>query len=71
MKYIFRGVVVFDYNPKTKQIKIPDTEGIGNNFNFCKFIPKDYKLISEFFNMIYLHAKGYSTDANLKDYEVY
>ena len=72
MKYIFRGVVVFDYNPKTNLMKIPNTEGIGNNFNFCKFIPEDYKLMSEFFQRIYFHSRfNIVDDEILKDYEVY
>ena len=72
MKYIFRGIVVFDYDPTTKETTVPNDQdaGINNNFNFCKFIPEDYDLMADFFQMAHAHAVGeVATDA-LKDIEV-
>lgn len=70
MKYIFRGYVVFEYNPNNKfdkvvQGKIHDTIPA---FDFCKMIDKDYKLLGEFFNTVYKHTQG--EDVVLKDIEV-
>jgi hypothetical protein len=68
MKYIFRGNVVFNYDPKTKQMTIPDVwVGRVNGFNYCKFTPGDYILISDFFKTSYEHAIGIIKDEDLKD----
>ena len=69
MKFIFRNIVIFEYDKDTKQVRIPNTEGVGNNFNFCKFIPEDYKLIGDYFNTIYKDLQG--KIVKLKDIEVY
>ena len=71
MKYIFRGHVVFEYDPndkyeKVKQGKILDTIPA---FDYCKMIPEDYKLLAVFFNKVYKHING--EDVELKDIEVY
>ena len=70
MKYIFRGHVVFEYEPnakfdKVKQGKISD---VIPAFDFCKMIDDDYKLLGEFFNTVYRHTQG--EDVELKDIEV-
>ena len=70
MKYIFRGLVILNYDPKTKSVTCPEQEPHGNNFNFCNFIPEDYANISEFFEMAYLHSKGLIEADKLKDYDV-
>lgn len=72
MKYIFRGIVVFNYDPLTKQTEVPkdDDAGVDNNFNFCRFIPEDYDLIADFFQMAHAHAVGEITTEELKDIEV-
>jgi hypothetical protein len=71
MKYIFRGIVVFEYDPhdkyeKVKQGKVHDTIPA---FDFCRMIPDDYKLLAEFFDTVYRHIKD--EDVELKDIEVY
>lgn len=70
MKYIFRGNVVFEYIPDAKRDKV--VQGKVNNvipaFDFCGFIPEDYKLLSEFFDTVYRHTQG--EDVELKDIEV-
>lgn len=66
MKYVFRGVIVFIYNPENKTMESPK-----DNFNFCNFIPEDYILISDFFKTAYLHATGQISTEDLKDVEVY
>ena len=70
MKYIFRGVTVFEYDPNTKQVHCYESEYNGNHFNFCKFIPEDFKLISEFFRNAYLHARDLLHESSLADIEV-
>lgn len=69
MKYIFRGIVIFEYDIKTKAINMPHDKCKSGNFNFCHFIPEDYKLIAKFFNLAYQHANG--EDVKLKNIEVY
>jgi len=72
MKYIFRGNVVFEYIPQHKQMLAPalveDDSIIA--FNFCRFVPEDYKLISEFFRDAYLHSTGLLHESSLKDVDV-
>jgi len=65
MKYIFRGVVVFDYDPKTKQMTAPDKDGEG--FNFCRWVPEDYLLMSKFFHLCHEHSIGTVHESFLKD----
>lgn len=69
MKYIFRGIEVFIYNPETKEMLV-GTDHLDNNFNFCNFIPEDFKLISEFFQKAHEHASGQLKAEDLKDIEV-
>ena len=61
MKYIFRGLVLFEYNPETKQIEAPMHDAIDTlaNFNHCKFIPDDYVQLADFFNTAYAHATDF------------
>ena len=70
MKYIFRGITVFEYNPDNKSMESPKTEYGLDSFNFCRFIPVDYMLISNFFQTAYLHAAGQIKTEDLKDIEV-
>jgi hypothetical protein len=58
MKYIFRGITVFEYIPDTKQVIEYKITATISAFTYCKFIPEDYKLLSEFFNTVYLHING-------------
>ena len=71
MKYIFRGIVVFKYDPATKSMENPETKHGLNSFNFCIFIPEDYLLLSEFFQKAYAHAVGALKAEELTDTEVY
>ena len=70
MKYIFRGHIVFEYNPdgieKVIQHKIHESIAA---FDFCRMIPEDYKLLSDFFDKVYKHIQGEEVDLN--DIEVY
>jgi len=73
MKYIFRGNVVFEYDPETKGMSAGEkcADGFETNvFNFCRFIPDDYELISDFFEQAAGHAKGMLHKSFLKDIEV-
>ena len=69
MKYIFRGNIIFEYIPdgveKVIQHQIHDTIPA---FDYCRMIPEDYKLLGEFFNIVYKHMQG--EDIELKDIKV-
>ena len=77
MKYIFRGYTVFEYNPTLPIYrcgdmvtlnKIDELGGIPA-FDYCNFISEDFKLISQFFDIVYRHING--EDVELKDIVVY
>jgi len=60
MRYIFRGLVLFEYNPETKQTEAAVTEdGTLVNFNHCKLVPDDYVQLADFFNTAYAHATDF------------
>jgi hypothetical protein len=75
MSYVFRGNTVFEYEPNAvnrrngavRQHTIKNIDVAA--FDFCCFIPEDYKLLSEFFDKVYRHTQG--EDVELKDIEVY
>jgi hypothetical protein len=78
MKFIFRGLVVLEYNPETKQTEAPNkyvewgqeyNDGPAN-FNKCNFVPEDYVHLADFFNAAYAHATGVP-NVDLTDIEVY
>ena len=71
MKYIFRGNVVFDYNETTKEmVAIMHNHLDTTNFNYCNFIPEDYKLLARFFETAYKHTQ-LGDVIDLTDIEVY
>jgi hypothetical protein len=70
MKYIFRGIIVFEYNPDNKYDKVKQgNQGPIPAFDFCKMIPEDYRLLGEYFTTVYKHTQGENVE--LKDIEVY
>lgn len=69
MKYIFRGHIIFEYLPEKGwviQHKIDGGPIAG--FDYCRMIPEDYKILSEFFDKVYRHING--EDVELKDISV-
>jgi len=64
MKFIFRGIVVFEYVPdgidKVIQHKVPGLPIIA--WEHCRMINDDYKLLSIFFDKVYRHSKGEQVD---------
>lgn len=73
MKYIFRGYTIFEYKPDNdvfadKVILHYIDNSSLDAFNYCKMIPEDYKLLSQFFDTVYRHIGG--EDIELKDIEV-
>jgi hypothetical protein len=60
MRYIFRGVVVFEYDPNAKFDKVKQRKHLDviPAFDHCKMIDEDYKLIGEFFDKVYRHTQG-------------
>lgn len=71
MKYIFRGRIIFQYDPKAKFDKVVQHKISGTipAFDFCNMIDEDYKLLGEFFNTVYRHTQG--EDVELLDINVY
>lgn len=70
MKYIYRGNIIFEYDPDDKYEKVKlgfHNEGY-TNWQYCRLIPDDYKLLSEYFDIVYRHIQG--EDVELKDMEV-
>jgi hypothetical protein len=69
MKYIFRGIIIFEYIPdgiiKVIEHKVSDSIPA---FNYCHMIPEDYKLLGLFFTTIYKHINGENVE--LKDIQV-
>ena len=68
MRYIFRGLVILEYHPLTKELTAPAVDGFAN-INMCKFITEDYELLAQYFNTIHMHSLG--NDVKLEDIEVY
>jgi hypothetical protein len=73
MKYIFRGHVVFEYIPDEEnrlkgQVIQHRVSVVIPAFDYCKMIPEDYKLLSQFFKTAYRHTQG--EDVELQDIEV-
>lgn len=73
MKYVFRGHVVFEYIPDPNkkrghviQHQVHDTIAA---FDYCEWIPEDYKLLAQFFDIVYRHING--EEIELNDIEVY
>jgi predicted RNA-binding protein len=67
MKYIFRGIVVFEYDPNAKYDKVKQGKHLDTipAFDHCSMINEDYQLLGEFFNIVYRHTQG--EDVELKD----
>ena len=70
MKYIFRGITIFEYMPERRFNKVKQYWASDNipAFNYCSMIPEDYKLLSQFFDVVYRHTQG--EDVELKDINV-
>jgi predicted RNA-binding protein len=64
MKYIFRGNVIFHYDPDAHYDKViqPTIVGVIPAFDYCKFIDEDYKLLGHFFTTVYKHTQGEDVD---------
>ena len=67
MRYIFRGHIVFEYDPNVKfdKVKQGQVSGTIPAFDYCKMVDEDYKLLSDFFDKVYRHIQG--EDVVLKD----
>jgi hypothetical protein len=60
----------FEYHPDRKRDAVTQHKihGAIAAFDFCRFIPEDYKLLSQFFDTVYRHIEG--EDVELMDIEV-
>jgi hypothetical protein len=68
MKYIFRSITVFEYNPETCEIRQGRVSGTDiPAFDFCSWIPDDFRLLSEYFDTVYRHIQGDIASNDLKD----
>ena len=65
MKYIYRNLVIVEYNEETKQIKFPKEDGIVN-ITHVRLLIEDTKLLEVFFHNAYLDQMG-GADADLRD----
>lgn len=68
MKYIFRGITIFEYIPEKRFDNVILHRHHDNNiiaFNYCQMIAEDYKLLSQFFDTVYKHLQGENVE--LKD----
>ena len=74
MKYIFRGEVLFEFDPeKPRELVVPTEhrkpvaqgeEVIWEtipNVHYCRLVPEDYKLLAEFFTRIHRYTEGDET----------
>ena len=68
MKYIFRGHIIFEYKVETQDVIQHSFGGLSGSFDYCRFIPEDYKLLSQFFDTVYRHIEG--EDVELVDIKV-
>ena len=69
MKYIFRGHIIFEYLPEKGWVIQHKIDGLTiAAFDYCRMIPEDYKLLSQFFDTVYRHIQG--EDVELKDISV-
>lgn len=69
-KFVFRGNVVFSYDPETREMTADSSDANGIHFNYCKFIDEDAKLLSRYFQTIYEHRTGVLHHSFLKSIEV-
>ena len=69
MKYIFRGITIFEYDPKLERRKVVqhNVNGIAS-FDYCSMIDEDYKMLGKFFETVYRHTQG--EEVSLIDIEV-
>ena len=71
MKYIFRGRVILEFDPVTKQVEAPVGKDIDiPNFNFCTFIQEDYINLAMYFDTINDFMNDKVKQEDLKDIEV-
>lgn len=61
MRFIFRGEIVFQYYPELVYSQARQYTDLNNLI----MIPEDYKLLSQFFDIVYRHING--EDVELKD----
>jgi hypothetical protein len=70
MKYIFRGHIIFEYIPNEENrdrgtVKQHNIEGTPiSGFDYCRFIGEDWKILSEFFGIVYRHTQGENVELN-------
>lgn len=66
MKFIYRGLVIFDYQPELRLVTTrQNPEYKLPYFNLCCFQPQDYELMAQFFDAVHRHLSG--EDVELKD----
>lgn len=72
MKYIFRGLELFNYDENNKKLHVvyADDYVTHTNIDVCKLIPEDYMNFARFFNTIYMFENGDIDVTELRDIEV-
>jgi hypothetical protein len=80
MKFIFRGLIIFEYRPGAEVNKviqfnvegtsIPNVDGTSiPSFSLCIMESKHYAALSDFFKIVHDHIEG--KDVDLSDIKVY
>ena len=59
MKYIYRGMVIVEYDPETKQLTFPDDpEGGGAAIQHVRLLPEDAWRLGGFFTNAFYDMHG-------------
>jgi hypothetical protein len=72
MKFIFRGLDIFEYRPGAEVDKVIQFNIEGTsipNFSLCIMESKHYAALSDFFKIVHEHIEG--KDVDLSDIKVY
>lgn len=70
MRYVYRGLVIVNYDTEKKEVTFPDDpEGGGAAIQHVRIIEDDAKLLEVFFRNVFLHMMGgaYAAAADLQD----
>jgi hypothetical protein len=71
MKFIFRGLIIFEYRPGAEVNKVIQFNIEGTsipNFSLCIMESKHYAALSDFFKIVHEHIEG--KDVDLSDIKV-
>ena len=68
MRYVYRGLVIAEYDTEKKEVTFPDDpDGGGAAIQHVRILPEDMKLLAEFFDNAHLHITNRAADADMTD----